>query len=53
MTNQANTGKDGSRQSTAVTYLKPAMKRSNLHVLTEAHVTKVNFVFIDVGRPIN
>ena len=36
------TTKNGSRWSTAKAYLRPAMHRSNLHVVTEAHVTKVH-----------
>ena len=33
----------GMRQSTAETYIKRARQRSNLHLLTEAHVTKIIF----------
>ena len=33
----------GIRQSTAETYIKCARQRSNLHLLTEAHVTKIIF----------
>ncbi len=35
------TTKNGRRCSTAVAYLKPAMKRSNLTVITEANVRKI------------
>jgi len=35
------TVKNGKRWSAAQAYLRPAMKRSNLHVVTDAHVTKV------------
>ena len=31
----------GKRCSTAKAYLRPAMKRRNLHVVAESHVTKV------------
>ncbi|MBN2732450.1 MAG: GMC family oxidoreductase N-terminal domain-containing protein [Balneolaceae bacterium] len=34
---------NGRRSSTSETYIKPNRNRSNLHVLTEAYVTKVNF----------
>ena len=34
----------GRRQSTAKAFLKPIRKRSNLHVITNAHVKKINFV---------
>jgi len=37
------TTKDGLRASTARCYLRPARKRSNLHVETWAHVTRVLF----------
>lgn len=37
------TQKRGSRWSTADAYLVPARKRPNLHVLTEAHATRVIF----------
>ena len=40
MRNQA-TVRNGGRESTSTSYIKPAMKRSNLHVLTMAHVLKV------------
>jgi len=43
------TAKNGKRWSAAQAYLKPAMTRSNLHVVTDAHVTKVwhiNIIFI-------
>ena len=33
----------GRRMSTAVSYLRPARKRANLQVLTEAHVTRILF----------
>jgi choline dehydrogenase len=33
----------GRRQSCAVAYLKPAMRRTNLHVMTEALVTRIVF----------
>lgn len=36
------TMKKGRRQSVRESFLRPAMKRPNLHVLTEAHVLKVN-----------
>jgi len=32
---------DGRRQSTAVAFLKPSLKRKNLHVEKRAHVTKI------------
>ncbi|XP_067947042.1 alcohol dehydrogenase [acceptor]-like [Watersipora subatra] len=35
--------KNGQRESTAKVYLRPAMGRSNLHVVTGAHTTKVLF----------
>lgn len=35
------TTRNGLRCSTAVGYLKPARRRSNLHVLTEAHTTQI------------
>ena len=34
---------DGTRQYSAVTYLRQAQHRKNLHVLTGAQVTKINF----------
>ena len=34
---------NGERQSTARTYLKRARQRTNLHILTQAHVSKVIF----------
>ncbi len=37
-----NTAKDGFRMSTARAFLNPAKKRSNLHIITHAQVTKVN-----------
>ena len=37
------TTKDGIRASTARGYLRPAMKRANLEVVTKAHVTRVLF----------
>ncbi len=37
------TVRDGVRWNTASAYLRPAQKRPNLHILTEAHVTKVVF----------
>lgn len=33
--------KNGVRQSSANSFLQPAMERSNLQVVTEAHVTRV------------
>jgi len=33
---------DGKRQSSAVSFLKPVMDRSNLTVITQAHVTKIH-----------
>ena len=38
---QQQTAYKGKRWSTAEAYLRPAMDRDNLHVLTEALVTKV------------
>ena len=38
-----STIKDGRRISTAVAYLKPIKGRSNLHIETDAHVTKLVF----------
>jgi choline dehydrogenase len=35
--------KNGKRMSTAETYLRPVMGRDNLHVLTNAHVTRILF----------
>lgn len=35
------TVKNGKRYSSAAAYLRPAMSRSNLHVVTKAHATKV------------
>lgn len=35
--------RNGRRQSTAVTYLKPARSRHNLRVITDAHATRVLF----------
>ncbi|MBY0338104.1 MAG: FAD-dependent oxidoreductase [Acetobacteraceae bacterium] len=35
------TVRNGLRCSAATAYLKPAMKRGNLHVITDAHVTRV------------
>ena len=40
MPHQGNS-RNGGRESTSNAYIKPAMKRSNLHVLTMAHVLKV------------
>jgi len=37
------TEKDGFRCSTAVGYLNPIKKRSNLRIVTKAHVKKINF----------
>ncbi len=37
------TAHKGRRCSTAVAYLKPARNRSNLHVITGAHVTRLEF----------
>ena len=37
------TEKDGFRCSTAVGYLNPIKKRSNLKIITNAHVKKINF----------
>jgi choline dehydrogenase len=36
------TQKNGQRRSTAAAYLKPALNRPNLTVITQAHVTKVD-----------
>lgn len=36
------TQKDGQRHSAAAAYLKPALKRPNLHVQTQAHVLHLN-----------
>ncbi len=38
-----NNAIDGVRCSTASAYLRPAMYRENLHIITHAHVTKVLF----------
>lgn len=35
--------KNGKRQSAAVAFLKPALKRPNLNAITKAHVTKIIF----------
>ena len=35
------TTKDGARFSTAKAFLKPILKRKNLHILIHAHVTKI------------
>jgi choline dehydrogenase len=35
--------REGQRYSAAAAYLKPAMKRANLQVVTGAHVTKIRF----------
>ncbi|ELU00236.1 hypothetical protein CAPTEDRAFT_169911 [Capitella teleta] len=35
--------KAGNRWSTVKAFLRPAMKRLNLHVATKSHVTKINF----------
>lgn len=35
------TVKDGRRVSTATSYLKPALKRRNLHLITQAHSTEI------------
>lgn len=40
-TKSHTTIRNGERCSTAKAYLRPAMSRSNLHVITNAHVTKV------------
>lgn len=37
------TVKDGRRVSTATSYLKPALKRRNLHLITRAHSTEIVF----------
>ncbi|XP_014676325.1 PREDICTED: glucose dehydrogenase [FAD, quinone]-like, partial [Priapulus caudatus] len=42
MKSQANI-RDGARAHTAKVFLKPAINRPNLHVMTRAHVTKVMF----------
>uniref|UniRef100_A0A915I558 Glucose-methanol-choline oxidoreductase N-terminal domain-containing protein n=1 Tax=Romanomermis culicivorax TaxID=13658 RepID=A0A915I558_ROMCU len=34
---------NGVRQSTVKTYLRPVLKRKNLHVVAETHVTKIDF----------
>ncbi|XP_060593367.1 glucose dehydrogenase [FAD, quinone]-like [Ruditapes philippinarum] len=34
--------RDGKRASTAREFLRPAMRRNNLHVVVNAHVTKIN-----------
>ena len=45
------TVRNGTRCSTARAYLRPAMSRRNLHVVTEAHTSKVSVVEIsDVER---
>jgi choline dehydrogenase len=41
--------RDGRRESTATAYLRPALRRSNLSVLTEAHVRRV---IIEQGRAV-
>lgn len=38
----------GERWSTARAYLRPAMNRPNLHVIMNAHVTKVSSVLPEV-----
>lgn len=38
----------GERWSTARAYLRPAMNRHNLHVIMNAHVTKVSSVLPEV-----
>jgi choline dehydrogenase len=38
-----NTAKDGFRMSAARAYLHPASRRSNLHILTNAHTTRIVF----------
>eukprot|EP00301_Raphidiophrys_heterophryoidea_P005478 c12293_g1_i2.p1 GENE.c12293_g1_i2~~c12293_g1_i2.p1 ORF type:complete len:375 (+),score=84.13 c12293_g1_i2:690-1814(+) len=45
-------GKDGTRCSAAVAYLKPAMKRKNLTVKTESHITKVLFEGTNVPKAV-
>lgn len=40
---QFNIDDFGRRMSTAKVYLRPAMERPNLHVVVNAHVTKVSF----------
>lgn len=37
------TNRDGRRCSTAKAFLEPAVNRKNLHILTEAFVTKILF----------
>ena len=45
------TVRNGTRCSTARAYLRPALSRRNLHVVTEAHTSKVSVVEIsDVER---
>lgn len=39
--------KNGKRHSTAAAFIKPAMQRTNLHVITNAHTTKV---LLEKGR---
>lgn len=43
VTNMQRTMRDGRRCSTAKAFLEPAVKRSNLHILTESFVTKIVF----------
>lgn len=43
VTNMQRTNRDGRRCSTAKAFLEPAFTRSNLHILTEAFVTKIIF----------
>ncbi len=43
MRSQATVGRDGSRLHTASAFLRPAQDRGNLHIMTEAHVTKIIF----------
>ncbi len=40
---QCTVRSDGRRSSTATSFLRPAQDRANLHIVTEAHVTKVLF----------
>ncbi|XP_064613985.1 L-sorbose 1-dehydrogenase-like [Liolophura sinensis] len=42
MVSQCNVG-DGKRTSTSAAFLKPAMARKNLHVVTHAHAVKIVF----------
>ena len=40
-THMQTTTKDGLRFSTAKAFLRPALRRKNLHILINAHVTKI------------